>query len=196
MLTIFFDFMRRGGGVIMWLIFCCGVVIWTIGFERLRFLRTVERAHGRFTERVDGALAGQRQKDATGFGPFDDLLRDLQACGPCDRYRFSIVYRQFLICSVPEANRRFSSMTAWISIAPLLGLLGTVMGMIATFDVITTFGIGNPNLTAEGISVALLTTQAGLTVAFPGVLFQNYLLNRKNRLVVRFIADGERLAPA
>ena len=84
-------------------------------------------------------------------------------------------------------------MAAWISVAPLMGLLGTVVGMINTFEIITRFGVGNPNLTAEGISIALLTTQAGLTVALPGVLFQNLLINRKNLVMNRLIRDGEEI---
>ncbi|MCL2282057.1 MAG: MotA/TolQ/ExbB proton channel family protein [Fibromonadales bacterium] len=61
------------------------------------------------------------------------------------------------------------------AIAPLLGLLGTVMGMVHTFETIQSFGFGNPVLLADGISEALLTTQAGLLVAFPLLLANTYL---------------------
>ena len=64
------------------------------------------------------------------------------------------------------------------SIAPLLGLLGTVSGMVHTFKTIQQFGFGNPVLLADGISEALLTTQAGLLVAFPLMLVYNYLESR------------------
>ena len=84
-------------------------------------------------------------------------------------------------------------MSAWIAVAPLLGLLGTVTGMIHTFRVITEFGAGSPHLTAEGISMALLTTQAGLTVAFPALLLHNRLLSFKNRLVELLKADAEEI---
>jgi hypothetical protein len=105
----------------------------------------------------------------------------------------TLIFREFLIAVVPMLEQGFSTMSAWISVAPLLGLLGTVAGMIQTFRVITTFGLGNPNLTAEGISVALLTTQAGLTVAFPMVLFHNFLLNRSRSIKSRLLKDGEAL---
>jgi biopolymer transport protein ExbB len=68
-----------------------------------------------------------------------------------------------------------------------------VMGMIQTFHVITDFGIGNPSLTAQGISVALLTTQAGLTAAFPAMIFHNYLIGKKNTLVAHMLNDCEQL---
>ncbi len=63
-------------------------------------------------------------------------------------------------------------------LAPLLGLLGTVNGMIVTFKVIATYGNSNPILMADGISEALLTTQAGLSIAFP-LLFIHTLLKNK-----------------
>lgn len=61
--------------------------------------------------------------------------------------------------------------------APLLGLLGTVSGMTRTFESITNHGFGNPALLADGISESLLTTQAGLIVAFPIVLAHNFIKN-------------------
>jgi biopolymer transport protein ExbB len=63
--------------------------------------------------------------------------------------------------------------------------------MIQTFEVITVFGVGNPALTAEGISVALLTTEAGLIAAFPGLLLLNFVKNRKTRLQKQLFLDGE-----
>jgi biopolymer transport protein ExbB len=91
-------------------------------------------------------------------------------------------------------NSGLSTIAVWISVAPLLGLLGTVAGMIKTFKVITVFGAGNPALTAEGISVALITTEAGLTVAFPGLLLHTFITNRKNSLQQKIIRDGEILS--
>lgn len=79
-------------------------------------------------------------------------------------------------------------------VAPLLGLLGTVSGMVHTFETITLFGFGNPVLLAEGISEALLTTQAGLVVAFPIVLVYNFILRRIERLEHHARAEALRLA--
>jgi biopolymer transport protein ExbB len=64
------------------------------------------------------------------------------------------------------------------SVAPLLGLLGTVGGMISTFAVISQFGTGNAKALASGISEALITTQTGLIVAVPGLFLANYLDRR------------------
>jgi biopolymer transport protein ExbB len=71
------------------------------------------------------------------------------------------------------------------SIAPLLGLLGTVGGMIKTFSVIAQFGTGNARALASGISEALITTQTGLVVAVPGLFLANFLLRRSNEYMER-----------
>lgn len=63
-------------------------------------------------------------------------------------------------------------------VAPLLGLLGTVTGMVSTFNVITIYGNQNPVLMADGISEALITTQSGLIIAFPLLLLNNRLVEK------------------
>ena len=70
------------------------------------------------------------------------------------------------------------------AIAPLLGLLGTVIGMIKVFAVITTEGVGNPETLAGGISEALITTATGLVVAIPSLIFYRYFRGKINLLVV------------
>ena len=78
---------------------------------------------------------------------------------------------------------RFGSLILMIAgVAPLLGLLGTVTGMIQTFDVITEFGTSDPKLLAGGIAVALVTTEQGLLVAIPCLLFGNLLSGWADRI--------------
>ena len=77
-----------------------------------------------------------------------------------------------------ELSKSMRSISVAAAVAPLLGLLGTVSGMVHTFEIIEMFGFGNPVLLADGISEALLTTQAGLLVAFPLMLAYNYLSSR------------------
>lgn len=95
----------------------------------------------------------------------------------------SLVMRQRLIM-----ENNIKTILVLASVAPLLGLLGTVTGMITTFDVISIFGTGNPKALASGISEALITTQAGLVVAIPGLFMGNSL----NRQVERFQDRMER----
>lgn len=79
------------------------------------------------------------------------------------------------------------------SISPLLGLLGTVLGMIKVFTAITTQGVGNPGVLAGGISEALITTAAGLTVAIPSLMFYRYFRGKVDALVLKMEEEALKL---
>ncbi len=81
-------------------------------------------------------------------------------------------------------------------ISPLLGLLGTVVGMILTFEVLTTQGIAKPNELAGGISTALITTAAGLIVALPALIAYRALRAQVDRLVIDMEREAMRLLDA
>ena len=85
---------------------------------------------------------------------------------------------------VHSLERYLNTLGTIAAIAPLLGLLGTVIGMIKVFAVITVQGIGNPGVLASGISEALITTAAGLTVAIPTLIFYRYFRGKIDGLVV------------
>ena len=83
-----------------------------------------------------------------------------------------------------ELERYLNTLGTIASITPLLGLLGTVIGMIKVFAVITTAGVGNPEVLAGGISEALLTTAAGLAVAIPSLMFYRFFRRRVDELLL------------
>ncbi len=85
---------------------------------------------------------------------------------------------------VAELERYLDTLGTVASITPLLGLLGTVIGMIKVFTAITVSGVGNAAALAGGISEALLTTAAGLSVAIPSLMFYRYLRRRIDLLVI------------
>ncbi len=85
---------------------------------------------------------------------------------------------------IHELERYLNTLGTIASITPLLGLLGTVIGMIKVFTAITTAGVGDPSVLAGGISEALLTTAAGLAVAIPALIFHRYLSGKVNMLVL------------
>jgi len=190
----FFSYFARGG-VLMWPIFMVSLVAWFMGLEKAGFLRAFNKSRKKYYRAIAHILAGKPHDENTGFEPYDLLLHELKHTVSKDHNSCAckLLWREFLIAAVPSLEKGFNSMSAWISVAPLLGLLGTVSGMIETFRVITDYGLGNPNLTAEGISVALITTQAGLTVAFPMMLFHNFLVTRSHAMVSRLLMDGETL---
>lgn len=85
---------------------------------------------------------------------------------------------------VIELERYLNTLGTIASITPLLGLLGTVIGMIKVFSAIMAAGVGDPAVLAGGISEALITTAAGLSIAIPSLMFHRYFGGRVDRLVV------------
>jgi len=94
---------------------------------------------------------------------------------------------------VHELERYLNSLGTVAAVTPLLGLLGTVIGMIKVFSVITTQGVGNPTVLSGGISEALITTAAGLSVAIPSLMLYRYLRGRIEELVVIMEAEAIKL---
>lgn len=92
-----------------------------------------------------------------------------------DREHVEDIIVENILNESSSIDRFGSTVLVLAAVAPLLGLLGTVTGMIATFDIITEFGTGDPKLLAGGISIALVTTELGLIVAIPALLFGNLL---------------------
>ena len=88
----------------------------------------------------------------------------------------------------PIYEKNLSTVKLLAAVAPLLGLLGTVIGMIETFQAITLFGTGDPKLMADGISQALVTTMLGLITAVP-LLFIHNQLDTRSREIVQIIEE-------
>jgi len=97
---------------------------------------------------------------------------------------------------VHELERYLGTLGTIAAISPLLGLLGTVSGMIRSFTAITTDGVPNPAVLAGGISEALVATAAGLTVAIPALIAYRYLRGRVEGLVVRIEKESMRFIEA
>ena len=109
------------------------------------------------------------------YGYFYALVKDVheyRAQGPVAVRNAMEATRHGISVNLSKSLKTISTCAA---LAPMMGLLGTVSGMVHTFETIQQFGFGNPVLLADGISEALLTTQAGLLVAFPLMLAYNYL---------------------
>ena len=86
--------------------------------------------------------------------------------------------------AVHDMERYLTALGTIAAISPLLGLLGTVLGMIEVFRVLVEDGIGNPSVLASGISEALVTTAAGLAVAIPALILHRHLLRKVDDLLV------------
>jgi biopolymer transport protein ExbB len=93
------------------------------------------------------------------------------------------VLQEAILKELPRLERFLPALNVIAAVAPLLGLLGTVTGMIGTFHVITLYGTGDPRLMAGGISEALVTTMVGLAVAIPVMLIHAFLRRRIEHIV-------------
>ncbi|MBN1307061.1 MAG: MotA/TolQ/ExbB proton channel family protein [Chitinispirillaceae bacterium] len=91
--------------------------------------------------------------------------------------------KEVLASETSKFGSHLNTLAVIAGVAPLLGLLGTVTGMIRLFEVITRYGTGDPKLLAGGISEALITTEAGLVIAIPLLLVHNFLRNYKNGII-------------
>ncbi|ADK85657.1 MotA/TolQ/ExbB proton channel [Desulfarculus baarsii DSM 2075] len=157
------------GGPVMWPLLAVSVWLWTLILAKALWLWRVGR------ERVDLDLAvecllGHAAPPPAKRGLLYDALAmylDLPSHGgPGDAILWDVAVRH----QRPRLRRYLDTILVLVAVAPLLGLLGTVTGMIETFQVICIFGTGNAQSMASGISEALITTQTGLMVAVPGML--------------------------
>jgi biopolymer transport protein ExbB len=127
-------------------------------------------------------------ESARGFVPA--ILRPLLSLKASDNAARESAVQAALIDQAPHLQSRLGAISVLAAIAPLLGLLGTVTGIIQTFGVIQRFGNANPGLMAGGISEALITTAAGLTIAIPLLLGHSVLAAWADKV----LAEGERQA--
>jgi biopolymer transport protein ExbB len=100
------------------------------------------------------------------------------------------ILNEALLKEVPVIERNLSLLSTCAAVAPMLGLLGTVTGMIGTFHIITLYGSGDPRLMAGGISEALITTMFGLIVAIPVMLAHTFFARRAETLLDRLQEAG------
>ena len=175
---------RAGGPVMVPLVLMTlwGLVLLVIKFTGFSFKH---RTGGTFYRDL---LARLDKKDAAGAlelarsrtGAVAAVARACLEHSQWNRESAEKAVRQILVREVPRLNRHLNTLAVIASAAPLLGLLGTVTGMINLFEVITQYGTGDPKILAGGISEALVTTEAGLMIAIPVVLLHNYLRNRRD----------------
>lgn len=127
----------------------------------------------------------------------EDKVREIQKGSPLGRVLAAGLYnraqdRDVMKASIEEVGghvthelgRYLNALGTIAAVTPLLGLLGTVIGMISVFTNITTVGVGNPAQLAGGISQALITTAGGLMVAIPSLMFHRYFRGKVDGLVV------------
>ena len=179
----------KSGGFLIWPLLLCSIISLAIIAERFWSLQTKRIISTNLVIRVwdwnkRGVLNAHQIEKLRKDSPLGRVL----AAGLVNRKHDREVMKE----SIEEVGRHvahdleryLNTLGTIASISPLLGLLGTVVGMIKVFAVITAQGVGNPGILAEGISEALITTAVGLTVAIPSLMFYRYFRGRVDELVV------------
>lgn len=176
----------RPGGAIMLLLVGASLWMWGLVFERLACFWSMERAD------VTVHQAMVLLREGTPVPPDAGICRRMVAGFLQSRTGSRALDQRLLdqhaLEQRPRIRRFLTVITVLAATAPLLGLLGTVTGMIATFDVIAIFGTGNAKALSGGISKALITTQSGLLVGIPG-LFMSRLLMRRADAIERRLTE-------
>ncbi len=191
----------KAGGIMMGPIILASIVTAAIFLERLWTLQTKRVLPAELTEKVwRWVEQGQIQDKHIAALQQNSPLGKILAAGLANRNRDRVVIREAIEDTgrhvVHELDRFIGTVGTIASLSPLMGLLGTVFGMIRTFNSITTSGIGNPASLAGGIAEALITTAAGLTVAIPALLAYKYLRGRVQTLVVQMEKEAIKLVEA
>jgi biopolymer transport protein ExbB/TolQ len=157
-------FHSQGEGV-MWWISLASIAAWWIGMHRLMDQYAFRKAWKRYLEgqKVNHPILKKWEEDCT------------RSLSPENQWKMLDAIVQ------PWCEKGVQTLAVLAQAMPLLGLLGTVIGLVETFEVITRFGIGNPFLTSRGMSIALLTTAWGIGTAVVAMLLHNGLVRSSDK---------------
>jgi biopolymer transport protein ExbB len=195
LLQIFHD-----GGIMMYPIAFCSFVLTVFAFERFIHLRNGRVIPRPFVNRLIEQLQQQQidREEALELCERNPSPMAAILTAAVKKFGRSAVEIEQAVLDAGEREsnqlRRYMRLLSAISnVAPLLGMLGTVLGMIQSFNDISGSAMGSPEMLAGGISTALLTTAAGLMVAIPAYLLYMYFLGRTDRLTMEMDSHAQRL---
>ena len=189
------------GGPIMWPILLCSVLAAAIMLERLWTLQRKRVIPRELTDRVwklvETRTLNDRHIEALSR---NSPLGRVLAAGLTNRHQGREIMKEVIEDTgrhvVHELERFLNALGTIAAISPLLGLLGTVTGMIQAFEAITSEGVGDPRVLSGGIGEALITTAAGLIVAIPALIGYRYLRGLVDFLVVEMEKEAMKLVQA
>ena len=191
----------KSGGWVMLPIIICSIMAAAIILERLWTLQQRRVLPLHLTRSVwewvsKDELNREHIKSLNDSSPLGQIL----AAGLMNRHRNREIMKESIEDTgrhvVHDLQRYLTPLGTIAAISPLLGLLGTVIGMVKVFAAITIQGVGNPAVLAGGISEALITTAAGLTVAIPALIGYRYLRGRVEGLVIKMEKEAITLVEA
>ncbi len=160
------------GGLVGYIIIGLGIIALAIAIWRFTALSVISAQVSKQIKNISKPFSN----------PLGRVLQAYHSNTKVDTETLELKLGEAILKETPKFNRMLMFLKIIAVVAPLLGLLGTVVGMIITFQAITLFGTGDPKLMAGGISSALITTVLGLCVAIPTVLLHTFVSSRAKRL--------------
>ncbi|MBU0568019.1 MotA/TolQ/ExbB proton channel family protein [bacterium] len=187
MLDNLFNLVQKGGPVMI-IIILVSLAAFTLIIKKWLFLRK-KMADPIFLEEF---FARVREKDFVkakalcqeSLSPIAEILALGIDHREKEKERIRDLVHEIVLRELHDLEKYLSTIAVLATILPILGLLGTVTGMISTFEVLSKVGTTDPAALAAGISEALLTTQAGLITALPTLLFHNFLSNKVDQITL------------
>ncbi len=160
------------GGIVGMIIIFLALVGVIIALERFYILSGIDRK-----------VVAQMKVQQAGENPLGRIMKVFMKNPDIDAETLGLKLDEAILKEIPPLRRGLGILSLLAAIAPLLGLLGTVTGIIDTFQSITLFGTGDPRVMSGGISQALVTTVMGLVAAIPLLLLHSFLSTKSNRLI-------------
>jgi len=188
----------QSGGWLMVPILLCSIVAAAISVERLWTLQRSRITPRNLLAQIWSSIKAndmdaQKLRELRGSSPMGQVL----AAGIANAKRSRDIMKEAMEEAAGQIGhdleRYLTSLGIIASISPLIGLLGTVVGMIKVFTALMLEGAGNANVLAGGISQALITTAAGLSVAIPALIFHRFFLRRVDELMVTMEQEAGKL---
>jgi len=191
----------QAGGPVMWPIIVCSVGAAAIILERLWTLQEKRVIPRELTERVRKLIETRTLTDKHIEAlEHNSPLGRVLAAGLASRHRGREIMKEVIEDTgrhvVHELERFLNTLGSIAAVSPLLGLLGTVTGIINAFNAIMIEGVGDPRVLSGGIGEALITTAAGLIVAIPALMAYRYLRGRVDALVIEMEKEAIKLVQA
>ncbi|MET0986921.1 MAG: MotA/TolQ/ExbB proton channel family protein [Steroidobacteraceae bacterium] len=191
----------KAGGIMMVPLILCSIVAAAIILERLWTLQERRVLPAEISDKVwRWVEQGQIQEKHITALQHNSPLGKILAAGLMYQGRDRDIIKESIEDTgrhvVHELERFLNTLGTIVAVSPLLGLLGTVSGMIKTFNAITDAGVGNPTALAEGIAEALIATAAGLGVAIPALIAYRYLSSKVTGLVIEMEKESIKLVHA
>lgn len=178
------------GGPILWVLVIISIGAFAVVLERIVFFARNEKNVGsNFRDKILSLVANKKIDEAialcdTKKSCVASAVKKFLQKAPrgIDVQDYEFILKEITIKETSPYESRLNLLASVISISPMLGLLGTVTGMIRAFTNISKYGTGDAAIVADGIAEALLTTAAGLMIAIPVIVVYNYLNRRLEKM--------------